>query len=408
MEVLYERCCGLDIHKKKIVACIITGRGKSEIRTFGAMTDDILALIDWIKKEGCQSVAMESTGSFWKPVYNLLEMEGIETLVVNAQHIKTVPGRKTDIKDAEWIADLLRHGLLKGSFIQNKEQRELKELIRYRRSIVDERAREINRIQKVLEGANIKLSSVVTDIMGVSAREMLNALANGEANPQNLATKAKGNMKNKISELESALKGIVGEHQKFMLTVQLKHIENLESEIAQMDGEISKRMRPYETEVKIIDEITGVGIRSAQTIISEIGVDMSRFPTDAHLASWAGMCPGNNESAGKKKSTKTRKGNKTLKTTLVECARAAALSKDTYLSSQYKSIGARRGYNRAAVAVGHSILIIVYHLLKNKSSYKDLGANYFNSLRKKSIVSRAIKRLEALGYKVNIEEATAL
>jgi transposase len=301
MEVLYERCCGLDIHKKKIVACIITGRGKSEIRTFGTMTDDILASIDWLRKEGCQCVAMESTGSFWKPVYNLLEMEGIETLVVNAQHIKTVPGRKTDIKDAEWIADLLRHGLLKGSFIQNREQRELKELVRYRRSILDERAREINRIQKVLEGANIKLSSVVTDIMGVSAREMLNALANGEANPQNLAMKARGNMKSKTSQLESALKGIVGEHQKFMLAIQLKHIENLENEIVQMDEEIAKRMRPYENEVKIIDEITGVGIRSAQTIISEIGVDMSRFPTAAHLASWAGMCPGNNESAGKKK-----------------------------------------------------------------------------------------------------------
>jgi transposase len=409
MEVVYERCCGLDIHKKKIVACIITGRGKAEIRTFGTMTDDILSMIDWIKKEECQSVAMESTGSFWKPVYNLLEMEGIKTLVVNAQHIKTVPGRKTDVKDAEWIADLLRHGLLKGSFIQNKEQRELKELVRYRRSIVDERAREINRIQKVLEGANIKLSSVVSDIMGVSAREMLNALANGESEPQNLATKAKGTMKNRISELKSALKGIVGEHQQFMLLVQLKHIENLESEITQLDEEVSKRMRPYETEVKIMDEITGVGIRSAQTIISEIGVDMDRFPTAAHLASWAGMCPGNNESAGKKKNTKTRKGNKTLRTTLVECARAAALSKDTYLSSQYKSIGARRGYNRAAVAVGHSILIIAYHLLKNKSSYNDLGANYFNNLRKKSIASRAIKRLEALGYKVNIiEEATVL
>jgi transposase len=301
MEVVYERCCGLDIHKKKIVACIITGRGKAEIRTFGTMTDDILSMIDWIKKEECQSVAMESTGSFWKPVYNLLEMEGIKTLVVNAQHIKTVPGRKTDVKDAEWIADLLRHGLLKGSFIQNKEQRELKELVRYRRSIVDERAREINRIQKVLEGANIKLSSVVSDIMGVSAREMLNALANGESEPQNLATKAKGTMKNRISELESALKGIVGEHQQFMLLVQLKHIENLESEITQLDEEVSKRMRPYETEVKIMDEITGVGIRSAQTIISEIGVDMDRFPTAAHLASWAGMCPGNNESAGKKK-----------------------------------------------------------------------------------------------------------
>jgi transposase len=301
MEVVYERCCGLDIHKKKIVACIITGRGKAEIRTFGTMTDDILSMIDWIKKEECQSVAMESTGSFWKPVYNLLEMEGIKTLVVNAQHIKTVPGRKTDVKDAEWIADLLRHGLLKGSFIQNKEQRELKELVRYRRSIVDERAREINRIQKVLEGANIKLSSVVSDIMGVSAREMLNALANGESEPQNLATKAKGTMKNRISELKSALKGIVGEHQQFMLLVQLKHIENLESEITQLDEEVSKRMRPYETEVKIMDEITGVGIRSAQTIISEIGVDMDRFPTAAHLASWAGMCPGNNESAGKKK-----------------------------------------------------------------------------------------------------------
>lgn len=307
MEVLYTRCCGLDIHKKKIAACIISGKGKPEIRTFGTMTDDILELIDWIKKEECQAVAMESTGSYWKPIYNLLELEEIETLVVNAQHIKAVPGRKTDVKDAEWIADLLRHGLLKGSFIQNRDQRELKELVRYRRSVIEERAREVNRIQKVLEGANIKLASVVDDIMGVSCKDMLNSIVKGEDNPQNLASFARGSMKNKTELLEKALKGVVGEHQKFILSKQLRHIEYLDNEIKELDVEIEKRMTPYIKEIELLDGITGVGVRSAQVIISEIGVDMSRFPTDSHLASWAGMCPGNNESAGKKKVVKPEK-----------------------------------------------------------------------------------------------------
>jgi transposase len=404
MEVIYERCCGLDVHKDKIVACVLSD-GNKEIKTYGTVTDDLLSLLDWIKSEGCQMVAMESTGSYWKPVYNLLELEGIPAMVVNAQHIKAVPGRKTDVKDAEWIADLLKHGLLKGSYIPSREQRELKELVRYRRSMIDERARELNRLQKVLEGANIKLGSVVSDINGVSSRQMLRSMINGEDDTDKLVLFAKGKMKGKTEELKRSLKGLMGKHQRMILSQMLDHIDYLDNLIHNLDEEIKERMRPFEKEVAALDAITGVGERSAQTIIAEIGTDMSVFPSAGHLASWAGMCPGNNESAGKKKSGKTRKGNNTLRCTLAECAKAAGRSKDTYLSAQYKRIAARRGRNRAAVAVGHTILTIAYHIIKNNTSYKDLGADYFDQKRKEDIARKALKRLEALGYKVTIEEA---
>lgn len=405
MEVVYERCCGMDVHKDKIVACVMVGQ-RRETRTFGTMTDELLRLIDWLKEQKCQCVAMESTGVYWKPIYNLLELEEIKALVVNAQHIKAVPGRKTDVKDAEWIADLLQHGLLKGSFIQNREQRELKELVRYRRSIVEERAREFNRIQKVLEGANIKLSSVASDIFGVSGKLILQSLVQGIKDPKQLAAHAKGTLKNKTAELERALQGLIGEHQKMMLSIQIRHIEYLNEEITRLDTEVKQRMLPFEEQVEQLDSITGVGRRSAETIIAEIGIDMSVFPSDAHLSSWAGMCPGNNESAGKKKSGKTRKGSKVLRSTLVECATSLGSSKN-YLAVQYRRFCARRGKKRAAVAVGHTILVIAYHILKNKTSYQELGADYFDNLKKKSIVTRAIKRLQSLGYKVNIEEIGA-
>jgi transposase len=405
MEILYSHCCGLDVHKKAITACIITPKGK-EIRTFGTFTNDLLALADWITSKGCTHVAMESTGVYWKPIYNILEHYKLkEVLVVNAQHIKAVPGRKTDVKDAEWIADLLRHGLVKGSFIQNRKQRELKELVGYRKSLVEERAREVNRIQKVLEGAGIKLASVASDVTGVSGRSMLNAIISGIEDPTILAKMAKGRLKSKVDELEQALVGFISRHQKMMIRTQLRHIDYLDQEIAILDREVEEQMRPFEQEIKQLDEITGIGLRSAQVIIACIGTDMSRFPTKAHISSWAGLCPGNNESAGKRRKAKTTKGNSLLRSTLVQAAKAAARTKDTYLSAQYHRIAARRGANKAAVAVAHTILIIIYTMLKTHLPYKDMGADYFAKVNSKAIANRALKQLEMLGYKVHIDVA---
>lgn len=406
MEVVNLRCCGLDVHKKSITACILTPE-KKEIRTFGTMTEELLDLLDWLLNNSCTHVAMESTGTYWKPVYNLLELTELTLLVVNAQHIKAVPGRKTDVKDAEWIANLLKHGLLKGSFIPSREQRELRELVRYRRTLVQERSREINRIQKVLEGANIKLSSVVSNVVGVSGLAIIKAICEGKEDPKSLAQLAKGTLKNKHKELEKALRGLIGSHQRLLLTSQLKHIEFLDLQIEQISQEIGDRMGPFEQDLELIDSIPGIGKTTAENILAEIGTDMSRFPTAAHLASWSGMAPGNNESAGKRKSGKTTDGNKYLRSSLVEAAHAASRCKNTYLAAQYRRIAARRGSKRAAVAVGHTILVMIYHILTTKQPYQELGANYFDNLRKNAIVKRAVKQLESLGYKICLEEIVA-
>jgi len=381
---------------------VITPETK-EIRTFSTMTDDLILLVDWIKSKGCTHVAMESTASFWKPIYNLLELEDIQTLVVNAKNIKNVPGRKTDVKDAEWIASLLRHGLLQGSFIPNRDQRELRELIRYRRSLIDERAREVNRIQKVLEGANIKLSSVASDVLGKSGRAMIEAMIAGEENPELLSELAQRRLKNKKAELQRALNGLIGNHQKLMLAAQLRHIDYLDEEIGRLDEEIKRRMLPFEEDLELLDTIPGVARRTAETIAAEIGTNMDQFPSAAHLCSWAGLCPGQNESAGKRKSGKTRKGNKKLRSALVEAARAAGRTKNTYLSSQYHRIAARRGANRAVVAVAHSILMIAYYILKRRQPYIELGPTYYEERKRDTIIRQSLKKLESLGLKVTVE-----
>ncbi|MDQ0168557.1 transposase [Bacillus horti] len=371
------------------------------------MTRNLVELVDWIKSKNCTHVGMESTGDYWKPIYNLLECEDVQPIVVNAQHIKSVPGRKTDVKDAEWIARLVRHGLVRGSYIPNREQRELREIIRYRRSIVEERTREVNRLQKVLEGGNIKLSSVASNVLGVSGRMMLEAIIQGETDVIVLANMAQKKLKNKKDQLMLALEGNLVRHQLIMLEKQLDHIDYLNQLIDELDEEIDLRMEPYKEEIELLDTIPGVNKRTAQQILAEIGTDMSRFPTPGHLCSWAGMTPGHDESAGKKRSSKTRKGNKKLRSALVESARAAAKKKDTYLSAQYHRIAARRGKNRAAIAVGHSILRIVHIILTRKQNYIELGADYFDRLKKDLLIRNTVRRLESLGLTVEIHDNTA-
>jgi transposase len=404
MEVIHERCCGLDVHKKTVVACVITPPGK-ETRTFSTMTQGLLEMADWLVERGVTHAAMESTGVFWKPIYNLLEGLDLTLLLVNARHIKAVPGRKTDVKDAEWIADLLRHGLLRGSFIPDRPQRELRELVRYRRNLIRQRAQVVNRIQQVLEGANIKLSSVATDITGASGRAMLEALAEGDADPQAVAALAKGRLRNKVSELGEALRGLMGPHQRLLLQSQLRHLDFLAQEIEQLDQEVGQRMGPFEEAIQVADAVPGIGRRAAEEILAETGVDMSRFPTEAHISSWAGVSPGNNESAGKRKSGRTGHGNPWLRSALVEAAWAAARTKGSYLSAQYHRLAARRGAKRAILAVAHSILVIIYHLLRDGTTYQDLGSTYFDQRNAQAVLRRSVRRLEGLGYRVTLEAA---
>lgn len=403
MQVVHERCCGLDVHKKTVVVCSVTPEGQ-ETRTFSTMTDDVLKLAEWLRAKGITHVAMESTGVYWKPIYNLLEGK-FTLLVVNAHHIKAVPGRKTDVKDAEWIADLLQHGLVRGSFIPERPQRELRELVRYRRSLIQERSQVINRIQKVLEGGNIKLSSVATNVVGASGRAMLEALISGTDDPKVLAALAKGKLRDKRAALEAALKGLVGTHQQTMLESHLRHLDFLDQEIARLDEEVSQRMRPFEPDIQRVDAIPGLGHRLIEQVIAEVGLDMSLFPSARHLSSWARLCPGNNESAGKRRSGRTGHANPWLSSTLVEAAWAAVRTKSTYLSAQYHRIAARRGKKRAIVAVAHSILVIIYHMLRDHRPYQDLGDNYFDERHRVQTTSRAIHRLQRLGYKVTLELA---
>ncbi|ASJ53979.1 IS110 family transposase [Brevibacillus formosus] len=406
MDVLIERACGLDVHKKTITACIVTPEGK-EIKTFRTHTVFLIELIDWIKEHRCTHVAMESTGVFWKPIVNLLEAEDIEFLVVNAQHMKAVPGRKTDVKDSEWICDLLRHGLLKASYIPDRTQRELRELVRYRRSLIQERSREHNRVQKVLEGANIKLASVVSDIMGLSSRDMLDAMIEGENDPEKLAGFARRSLKRKKEELELALRGNMSAHQRLMLKTMLTHIDFLNEQIVDLDMEVAKRLDPFQEQLDRLDTIPGIARRTAEQILAEIGTDVgARFPSAAHLCSWVGLVPGHNESAGKRKPSKTRKGNKYLLAALTEAANSIRGS-DNYLGAQYRRIAARKGKHRAAIAVAHSMMTIAYYLLTRGEDYRDLGANYFETRQQEMIVKQSVRRLENLGFTVSISNPAA-
>ena len=408
MEVIYPPCCGLDVHKKTVVACLLTpgadGKPTKQIRTFGTMTADLVALADWLAAAGCTHVALESTGVYWKPIWNLLEQR-FHLLLVNARHIKAVPGRKSDVRDSEWIADLLQHGLLRGSFVPDRAQRELRELTRYRLVLVRDRTAEANRLQKTLEGANIKLAAVATDILGVSGRQILRALVAGELDPRVLAELATGLLRKKIPQLEQALAGQVNAHQQFLIRRHLEQIEGLDSALAEVSAEIAQRMQPYEALIARLDTIPGIGRYVAEAVLAEIGVDMRRFPRAQHLASWAGMCPGQYESAGKHQRGTTRKGSPWLRALLVQAAHAAARTQGTYLAAQYRRLAARRGKQRAAVAVGHTILVIIYHLLTEEMEYQDLGPQYFDDHDRAATERRLVRRLEQLGYTVSLEPA---
>lgn len=403
MRMIHQRCCGLDVHKKVVVACITTPE-LQETRSFGTMTQDLLKLADWLAEHQVTHVAMESTGVYWKPIYNLLE-EDFTVLVVNAYHIKTVPGRKTDVKDAEWIADLLRHGLLRASYIPDRPQRELRELVRYRRTLVQQRAQEVNRIQKVLEGGNIKLGSVATDVMGASGRAMLEAMIQGTDDPKVLAALAKGKLRQKRLQLEQALKGLMGHHQRMLLESQMRHLDFLDQEVARLDAEVAGRMAPFEEAMARLDAIPGINRRGAEEVLAEIGLDMGQFPTAGHLASWARVCPGNHQSAGKRKSGRSGHGNPWLRSALVEAARGATRKKTSYLAAQYRRLVTRRGDKRAILAVAHTILITIYHMLRRGTTYQELGINYFDERDRLAVVNRAVRRIELLGYKVVLEAA---
>lgn len=436
MDVTYTHCAGLDVHKKTVVACAITpgpqGAKQVEIRTFGTMTADLLALSDWLQARGVEPVAMESTGEFWKPVYNLLE-GNFELLVVNARHIKNVPGRKTDVKDAEWIADLLRHGLLRGSFIPPQAQRDLRDLTRQRTNLVQDRATVVNRLQKVLEWANLKVSAVATDITGVSARAMLAAILAGQEDPQVLAELAKGRLRNKRELLAQALNGVVREHHRFLMAQHLAQIDFLDEQIAEFDTQIvahmaavlpppppdppappatpdaaptpTARAEPlaWDAAAALLDTIPGINRRMAELLLAEIGPDMRRFPTAGHLASWAKLAPGNNESAGKHYSGATGHGNRWLRSGLVQAAWAAVKVKTSYLSSFYHRLAGRRGAKRAIIAVAHRMLNAIHHMLTHHEPYRDLGATYLDERNKVSLIKRTERRFKDLGYRVILE-----
>jgi transposase len=406
MQVLYARCCGLDVHAKTVVACLRTpaadGTRQSVVRTFGTTTNALLELARWLTDAGCTHAAVESTGVYWQPVYNILEGR-VEVILVNAEQVKAVPGHKTDVKDCEWIAQLLEHGLLRASFIPPRPIRELRELTRYRKRLIQERAREAARLHKVLESANIKLGTVATDILGASGRQMMKALIAGERDAQVLAELAKGALRLKRAALGDALTGRFTEHHAFLVQQVLAHVEYLDTAIAQCDARIEAHTRPFAGRIEQLCTIPGVARRSAEALLAEVGEDMTAFPTAPHLASWACVCPGNDVSAGKRRSGKTRRGNRWLRMTLIESAWAAARTRRTYLGAQYARLARKRGSKKAVVAVAHSLLVIVYHMLRDGTEYQELGVTHFDRLAQARLTRYHVRRLEELGHKVTIE-----
>jgi transposase len=405
MQVLYPRCGGLDIHKKSIVACVLLtdpdGTFHRFVRTFGTMTADLLLLDDWLSFHEVTHVAMESTGVLWRPVFNVLE-EGRTLILVNAQHLKTVPGHKTDVKDSEWLADLLRHGLLRPSFIPPAPIRVLRDLTRYRKSLVGQRTQEINRVHKVLETANIKLASVASNVVGVSGRRMLEAIERGESDPEVLAELAKGRLREKLPALRLALTGRVQAHHRLLIGELLDHIEYLERAIQRVEGSIADLLAEQERAVQILLTLPATGPVTAATVLAEIGTDMQRFASERHLCSWAGVCPGNKRSAGKQKGGATTKGNPQLKTILCEIATTIARLPGTYLHALYHRIARRRGKPRAIMAVAHSLLVSIYHMLRDQVSYQELGPDYFDHLQTQQLERHYVRRLEALGFSVTL------
>ncbi len=406
MQVLHERCCGLDVHKKTVVACVLLtqadGGVQRRVRTFGTMTADLLALSDWLASFEVTQIALESTGVYWRPVFNLLEGEGRTIVLVNPQHMRAVPGRKTDVKDSEWLADLLRHGLVRGSFIPPAPIRELRELTRYRKTLVRERGQETQRLQKLLESANIKLSAVATNVLGASGRDMLAALLDGEEDPAVLAELARGKLRAKLPALRQALEGRVRPVHRVLLGELLGHIAYLDEAIARLHDEIERHLAPFSEAAERLQTIPGVSATAAATIVAEIGVDAARFPSAKHLASWAGVCPGNRQSGGKRLSGKPTKGNAWLRAVLGEVAWAAARTRDTYLRAQFERLARRRGRKKAVVAVGHTILVIIYHLLRTGRDYQELGADYFTTLDSDRVTQHHVQRLSQLGYEVTL------
>lgn len=408
MDQLIERVCGLDVHKASVAACVrvpgARGRRAQEVRTFGTTTADLLALRDWLQAHAVTHVAMESTGVYWKPVYYVLE-EAVTCVLVNAAHVKQVPGRKTDIQDCAWIAQLMEHGLLRGSFVPPLPIRELRDLTRYRKSLIGERQREANRLHKVLEDAGIKLASVASDILGQSGRAMLAALVEGTTDPEVLADLAKGKLRSKLPALRTALTGRFRGHHAFLVTQILAHLDYLDEAIGVVSQEVETHLGPFAETIRRLDAIPGINQRGAEVVVAELGVDMSVFPTDRHLASWAGLCPGNNESAGKHKTGRTRKGNRWLRALLVECALAAIRTKDAPFGARYRRVMRHRGHKKAVVAVAHALLRTIYHVLASGEEYRNLGPNYYDRRDTDRARRRAVQTLERLGFRVTIEAA---